>query len=147
LSKPSAVKSFVGGKCPQCREGKIFRHPVYDLKRFRQSHDRCPVCNVKFESEPGFFWGAMYFSYALNVGMAIVTGIIFFSIYEDPPLFWMVATVLLFSVGLSPFTFRISRLFMMYLASPYRKYKGVPEQKPKDNLEQFEDQAADSSSV
>jgi hypothetical protein len=79
--------------------------------------------------------------------MAIVTGIIFFSIYEDPPLFWMVATVLLFSVGLSPFTFRISRLFMMYLASPYRKYKGVPEQKPKDNLEQFEDQAADSSSV
>jgi len=30
-------------------------------------HDRCPVCDLKFEREPGYFLGAMYVSYALGV--------------------------------------------------------------------------------
>lgn len=33
-------------------------------------HDRCPVCDLKFEREPGYFLGAMYISYGL--GIAIV---------------------------------------------------------------------------
>jgi len=27
----------------------------------------CPVCDLKFEREPGYFLGAMYFSFALGV--------------------------------------------------------------------------------
>ncbi len=31
--------------------------------------ERCPVCTLKFEREPGYFLGAMYISY----GVALVT--------------------------------------------------------------------------
>ena len=30
-------------------------------------HDRCSFCDLKFEREPGYFLGAMYFSYALGL--------------------------------------------------------------------------------
>jgi hypothetical protein len=30
-------------------------------------HDRCPVCDLKFDREPGYFLGAMYVSYGLGL--------------------------------------------------------------------------------
>ena len=30
-------------------------------------HQNCPVCGLKFEREPGYFLGAMYFSYMLSI--------------------------------------------------------------------------------
>ena len=30
-------------------------------------HERCPSCNLKFEREPGYFLGALYFSYAMSI--------------------------------------------------------------------------------
>ncbi len=30
-------------------------------------HERCPLCNLKFDREPGYFLGAMYISYGLSV--------------------------------------------------------------------------------
>ena len=30
-------------------------------------HPNCPVCGLKFQREPGYFVGAMYFSYLLSI--------------------------------------------------------------------------------
>ena len=30
-------------------------------------NERCPHCNLRFEREPGYFLGAMYFSYAISL--------------------------------------------------------------------------------
>ena len=30
-------------------------------------HANCPVCGLKFQREPGYFVGAMYFSYLLSI--------------------------------------------------------------------------------
>ena len=37
-------------------------------------YESCPVCGLKYEREPGYFLGAMYFSYMLSIppGLAIV---------------------------------------------------------------------------
>ena len=29
--------------------------------------ERCPVCDLRFEREPGYFMGAMYISYVLGL--------------------------------------------------------------------------------
>ena len=79
----SSIHSFLGGKCPQCHEGNVFTHKASNLKHFREMHDHCPSCNVKFESEPGFFWGAMYFSYAYSVASFIIIGFFFFTYSDD----------------------------------------------------------------
>jgi len=51
--------------CPRCRMGKIFRGSL--LRVFPRMHERCPVCNLKFEREEGYFLGAMYISYGIGV--------------------------------------------------------------------------------
>ena len=50
--------------CPRCRTGKIFRTSIFRI--FPKMHERCPVCELKFEREQGYFLGAMYFSYAIG---------------------------------------------------------------------------------
>ena len=36
-------------------------------------HERCSHCDLKYQLEPSFFYGAMYVSYALNVVIGIIT--------------------------------------------------------------------------
>ncbi len=86
-------------------------------------NEHCPSCGVKFESEPGFFWGAMYFSYALNVAMFIIIGALFFMISDDVNLGLLIGTMAVVSIAVSPISFRLSRMLMMYLTAPYRKFR------------------------
>jgi Ni,Fe-hydrogenase I cytochrome b subunit len=30
-------------------------------------YEKCPVCGLKYEREPGYFIGAMYFSYLISI--------------------------------------------------------------------------------
>lgn len=123
-NKLNGILSFFGGKCPQCREGHVFKHPITKITKFKEMNDNCPSCGVKFESEPGFFWGAMYFSYALNVAMFIIIGFFFFYFSDDVNLAVFITTLVVVSLLVSPVSFRLSRLFMMYIAAPYRRYLG-----------------------
>ncbi len=67
-TKPSTVGDILRQRCPRCRTGTIFRYSIF--RGFPKMHDRCPVCDLRFEREPGYFLGAMYVSYAL--GLVIV---------------------------------------------------------------------------
>lgn len=120
--------AFINGRCPRCQTGHIFQTSVLH-KKFKNVNEFCPHCQVKFESEPGFFWGAMYFSYAVVVGMCIVLGIVFYSIYEQPPLFLtsgiIIGTILLLMPGI----LRLSRMLMIYVAAPYRKFDPTTQSK------------------
>jgi hypothetical protein len=52
----------------------MFRTSI--LRGFPKMHQRCRVCDLKFEREEGYFLGAMYISYALAlvtiVGLAML---------------------------------------------------------------------------
>ena len=64
-TKPSTLGSILQQRCPRCRMGGIFRCSIF--RGFPNMCERCPVCDLKFEREPGYFLGAMYFSFALGV--------------------------------------------------------------------------------
>jgi uncharacterized protein (DUF983 family) len=70
--RPGAIRGIIRQVCPRCREGAIFRAPLW--RGYLAMHERCPVCGLKFEREPGYFLGALYFSYLLSIlpGLAIV---------------------------------------------------------------------------
>ncbi len=74
---------------------------------------RCPVCDIAFEREPGYFLGAMYFSYAM--GVAVVTPLVVVGLAEkwSFPVIGGAAIALLAS--LSPVLFRYSRTVWMYM--------------------------------
>jgi uncharacterized protein (DUF983 family) len=57
-------------KCPRCRVGKVFTGATYGFK-VQKMNERCPHCDLKFEREPGYFYVAMFVSYAMNVAQMI----------------------------------------------------------------------------
>ena len=64
-AKPSALRSILQQRCPRCRMGGIFHYSIFH--GFPKMCERCSICDLKFEREPGYFLGAMYFSFAMGV--------------------------------------------------------------------------------
>lgn len=119
--EPSRILAIAKSKCPQCQSGKLFNYPFYNLKKFMEMDSHCKVCGLKYEVEPGFFWGAMYVSYALTVGLMLVLGGLIFFFSGGKAGFWTYTLPIVGSlVASSPITFRYARVLMLYLFSPVR---------------------------
>jgi uncharacterized protein (DUF983 family) len=112
--KISATTAAWQGKCPRCREGKMFEHTVFSVN-FMDMHENCPKCGLHYEVEKGFFWGAMYFSYALTVAIFIAG---FFGtrlLIDAPTLTDFLRNILIPIVLFAPASYRISRILMLHL--------------------------------
>lgn len=59
-------------KCPRCHEGNLFEGSAYNPKTIINMPAHCPKCNQAFFLEPGFYFGAMFVSYMLSVGIGLV---------------------------------------------------------------------------
>lgn len=81
------------------------------------THERCPSCNLRYEIEPGFFWGAMYISYAISIAIVVAVLVATTVLYTDPSYLNYVLNVLIGLALVSPFTFRYSRVLMLHLFS------------------------------
>ena len=75
-------------------------------------HDDCPECGVSFEREPGFFYGAMYFSYGIGLAIAAPVSILLFLKGFSEPMIFLIAIAQLAIV--SPLLFRYSRVAWMH---------------------------------
>lgn len=68
LKKGQKLYSIVKFKCPHCHEGDFFKSQnPYNFKSMSQTNMKCSICNRSLHMEPGFYYGAMYVSYALGV--------------------------------------------------------------------------------
>ena len=113
------IMSILKGKCPRCRKGDLFvdKNP-YHLKRLSVMHENCSCCKQPFEPEPGFYYGAMYVSYGLSVGVFIVNFVLFALFFPLPPLvFVLLNTVVL--LLLWPVFFRLARIIYLNIFVGY----------------------------
>ncbi|HKW77549.1 MAG TPA: DUF983 domain-containing protein [Candidatus Limnocylindria bacterium] len=92
-------------RCPRCREGAIWR-------AFLTMNERCPVCGLVFEREPGYFTGAMVVSYAIAVPTFGLIVIALMLGGLDAAIALLVGAVLY--LALAPFIFRYSRAVWMH---------------------------------
>lgn len=65
MSKRNILVNVFLKRCPRCQEGKLFNEP-FDWSKPVSMPDQCPICQQKFEPEPGFYYGAMFLSYILS---------------------------------------------------------------------------------
>ena len=115
---PNKTISLLKCKCPRCQSGNIFKFGAYNLSKFTEMNDVCPVCKLRFEIEPGFFWGAMYVSYVITTGMFLILGTLTYLIGNNPD-FWAYMFVICGTVIFtSPMVYRYSRALMLYVFSP-----------------------------
>ncbi|MEP0367581.1 MAG: DUF983 domain-containing protein [Cyclobacteriaceae bacterium] len=117
MSEKKLFQAIIQCKCPQCREGNMFTNKPYDLKRFGKMPENCPKCDFRFEREPGFFYGAMYVSYALSVGIFLTTVFVLYFLLDDPSIETYVISVGVMAIVLYPLTFRYSRVIFVNLFS------------------------------
>jgi hypothetical protein len=83
-------------------------------------HKRCGHCDLLYEKEPGFFFGAMFISYILLVGWFIIWYVIeTFFLHWDLLVFALAMGIS--GIFLSPLTFRWSRLIWLNFFYSYRK--------------------------
>ena len=119
---PSELKSAVDGKCPRCRTGDMFAAPLLSFKS-KKMHVKCPACDLKFEKEPGYFYVAMYISYAMSVAELVASCVITYWLtgnMESPWLYVIVA--LAATLIFAPFNNRYSRVILLYWMTPMFKF-------------------------
>ena len=108
-------EAILQGKCPRCRKGELFLYPAHHYLKFHQMHTDCKCCGVSFYVEPGFYFGAMYFSYAFVVATVFIESSILYFVFGNPDvwiyLFASVTSILL----LLPLIFRYSRILFLHL--------------------------------
>ncbi len=121
MKERKAWQAVLAQKCPKCREGNMFAHKAYNLKKFGEMPENCPHCGMRFEREPGFFYGAMYVSYILSVGIFLVTSAILYFVFGDPELEVYLISVTVVSIFLYPLVFRYSRVLFLTLAGGNRR--------------------------
>jgi len=94
----------------------------------------CPHCGLKFEREPGYFYVAMFVSYAMNVAEMITAGVaayIFGLTLDYDNLWYFIAVLFVTTVLFAPFNYRYSRMVLLYWLSPNLNYdpaKSAPKQ-------------------
>ena len=110
-NKASAV---FHGKCPRCRKGAMFPYSPYNLAKFHKMNADCPECGLHFEREPGFFFGAMYISYAFSVAIFVTVGVAL-TVLGDYPLYVYLAGIVGSVIVLLPLSFRYSRILFLHV--------------------------------
>jgi len=117
----SKFHAMIHSKCPKCHVGNVFEGKVYSLRK-QHMNEVCPHCGVKYEVEPGYFYAAMYVSYALSVAeiVSVSVAIAVLSRSESPWVYLagLAVTILLFA----PFNFRYARLILLHFLTPKISY-------------------------
>jgi uncharacterized protein (DUF983 family) len=116
------LEAVIQCKCPRCRQGNIFTGKMYSFSFKGQiTNEFCPHCNLRFEREPGFFYVAMFISYAMNVAemisVSVATYVFGLALVYDN-LWYYVGILLLTVVICSPFNYRYSRVMLLHWLTP-----------------------------
>lgn len=129
FSKGTKFYSIVNFRCPRCHEGAVFEEKnPYKLGKLFKMHENCPHCQLRYEVEPSFFYGAMYVSYGYTVALFVATYIIMNWIYE-PSISDIVIALAIAVLLLSPLVLRLSRITWLNMFVKYNPEKRGPKLK------------------
>jgi uncharacterized protein (DUF983 family) len=108
----STFADILHQRCPRCRMGHMFRSSIF--LGYARMYERCPVCGLQFEREPGYFLGAMYVSYLLALIIILMFGAVLLlttHLRLDKVAIWAVVGFLPFAPMLS----LLARVLWIYL--------------------------------
>jgi uncharacterized protein (DUF983 family) len=111
-AKSSTLGSILRQRCPRCRSGRIFRYSI--VRGLPKMHERCPVCDLKFEREEGYFLGAMYISYGMGLVTITLIAALLWSITRWP-LMKATAWAIVAFLPLAPAITLLARVLWIYL--------------------------------
>ena len=124
IKKGSKLYSVLYNYCPRCQAQKFWpKNNPYKNIIYNNSGNlgSCINCNLKYEIEPGFWYGAMYVSYALTVFLAILVWLIMYVLNNDIDVFIQVSIISFLLISLFPVVYFLSRLIWINFFVSYDK--------------------------
>jgi hypothetical protein len=73
----------------------------------------------KYEIEPGFWFGAMYVSYAIAVAFVLIIGALLYGFFENMDIIIIVSILSVFVITFSPINHFFSRLIWINIFIDY----------------------------
>ncbi|MNJ84425.1 hypothetical protein D3C87_18780 [compost metagenome] len=119
VGKGSKLNSVFKMKCPRCQEGEFFISHPYDMKNLGKIHENCSKCGLKYEKEVGFYYGAMYASYALGVALFVTCWVSFNLFFPNAGTWTQIAIISGLSIFLSPYLYALSKVIWANLFFSY----------------------------
>ena len=124
LKKGSKLNSILTGSCPRCQNESMYldKNPLH-FSKILKMHEKCSHCDLTYQIEPSFFYGAMYVSYGLNVALSIAAFVISY-IFIHSSLKTSFISIIVSNIILFPFVLRWSRnIYINFFVSFDEKYK------------------------
>ena len=92
----------------------MFQYNALNLVNMLKMYSSCPNCGQDYVPEPGFYFGAMYFSYAINVAIMVTFGVAVEVLFSPDNVVITLVSVFTPPFIFAPWNFRISRAIMLY---------------------------------
>ena len=124
LKKGSKLNSILTGSCPRCQNESMYldKNPLH-FSKILKMHEKCSHCDLTYQIEPSFFYGAMYVSYGLNVALSIAAFVISY-LFIHSSLKTSFISIIVSNIILFPFVLRWSRnIYINLFVSFDQKYK------------------------
>jgi hypothetical protein len=121
FGKGSKIYSIRKMVCPRCQEGPFFVSHPYSFRHVGELHPACPVCGLKYEKEIGFYYGAMYVSYALGVALFVACWVIINVCFPTTPMGVQIAAISGISLVVSPYFYALSKIIWANFFFRYEK--------------------------
>jgi len=124
LKKGNKIYSVLMNKCPSCHKGNFWKYNNPYRNIFLKSEDqnfRCSNCSLKYEIEVGFWYGAMYISYALGVAIMVFGWILSNILFQEINIIYEILFISLFLILVSPINYFYSRLIWINIFVKYSK--------------------------
>ncbi|MHB8260040.1 MAG: DUF983 domain-containing protein [Bacteroidia bacterium] len=121
--KHTKLYSILNNKCPYCHEGNFFiNNNPYNFSSFDKQYQHCPACQSSYMPEIGFYYGAMYVSYGLDIALGLILFFlsnVIFSWGTTPFLILFISSLLI----LWTIIYRTARIIWINLFVKYDKTK------------------------
>lgn len=141
MFKKTRLYSIFNFKCPRCHKGDFLesRH-VYNLKKAGNIKERCSHCNLKYSPEPGFYYGAMYVSYALGIALFVSIWVATFVLYPSYSSELLLGLIIGSMILLGPYLYALSKIiwanFFFHYEEEYLNAKFETDTKLDDTANQ-----------
>ncbi len=122
IKKGNKLYSIIYNRCPRCQSEKFWpRNNPYKNILVNNGGDLgcCKNCNLEYEIEPGFWYGAMYVSYGLNVFIAISSWLIIYVFNKEIDTFIQISIISFLLIILFPVVYFLSRLIWINIFISY----------------------------
>jgi uncharacterized protein (DUF983 family) len=110
MKKGSKLYSIATMTCPQCQESQMMVANPYRFSTMGEVKDKCEVCGLDLKPEPGFYYGAMYVSYALGVAVFVTIWASCNWFFDNVGVWTQISLVLIALIGLGPYLYALSKV-------------------------------------